>query len=280
MDSLVLGIDAAWTPRNPSGIALFAVTAGHKLELLRVARACVEFTSGREICPRDWLSIPASGKTLNVSEILDATIRHAGALPNVIALDIPMSPLPIRGRRPADNAISTMYGSRWAGTHTPSTARFGRVSAVLFEQLSRSGYRWMNATEHVQLNRQVRCFLETYPHPVIVEMLGLEKRLCYKVAKRWRYWPNLTPDERWRNIASELDRLHSALASRIGGLSDRVPKACAILDAAPKSKGAVFKGIEDALDAVVCAFVGCEFLTGRAVALGDRYSAIWIPRHG
>lgn len=37
---------------------------------------------------------------------------------------------------------------------------------------------------------------------------------------------------------------------------------------------------EDALDAVVYALVGCEFLAGRAVAFGDQYSAIWVPRHG
>jgi len=280
MDSLVLGIDAAWTPRNPSGIALVAVAAGHIPELLRVARACGEFTSGRKIGRNDWLNPPPSEELLSVSGILDATRRYTGTQPNVIVLDIPLSPLPIRGRRPADNAVSTMYGSRWAGTHTPSTKRFGYVSATLFQQLSRSGYHWMNATEHVQLNRQIRYFLETYPHPVILEMLGLEKRLCYKVAKRQKYWPNLTPDERWKNIASVLDRLHSALASRIGGLADRVPKACAILDAMPKSKGAVFKGIEDALDAVVCASVGCEFLAGHAFAFGDQYSAIWVPHPG
>jgi predicted RNase H-like nuclease len=280
MDSLVLGIDASWTPRNPSGIALLAVAAGHKLELLRVARACAEFTFGREIGPRDWLNTPPSGETLNVTEILDAAIRHAGALPNVIALDIPLSPLPIRGRRPADNAISSKYGSRWAGAHTPSAECPGPVSAALFQQLSSSGYYWVNATERVQLNGQIRYFLETYPHPVIVEMLGLERRLCYKVAKRQKYWPSLTPDKRWRNVASELDRLHSALASRIGGFADRVPKACDILDAAPKSKGVVFKGIEDVLDSVVCALVGCEFLAGHALPLGDRYSAIWVPRHG
>lgn len=215
-----------------------------------------------------------------MSGILDATKRYTGTQPSVIVLDIPLSPRPICGRRPADNAVSTVYGSRWAGTHTPSTKRFGHVSATLFQQLSSSGYHWMNATEHVQLNRQLRCFLETYPHPVIVEMLGLEKRLCYKVAKRQRYWPSVRPDKRWRNLASELDRLHSALASRIGGFADQVPKACDILDASPKSKGAALKGIEDVLDAVVCALVGRELLAGRAVAFGDQYSAIWVPRHG
>jgi len=280
MDSLVLGIDAAWTPRKPSGIALVAVVAGHMPELLRVTRTCGEFTSGRSISGSDWLNFPSSDEPLNVNEILDATKRYTGTQPSVIALDIPLSPLPIKGRRSADKAISLKYGGQWASTHTPSAGCPGPVSAALFQQLSESGYHWMNAIEHVQLNRQIQCFLETYPHPVIVEMLGLEKRLCYKVAKRQRYWPNLTPDERWRNIVSELDRLHSALASRIGGFADIVPKACAILAAVPKSKGAVFKGIEDALDAVVCALVGYEFLAGRAVGFGDQYSAIWVPRHG
>lgn len=280
MDSLVLGIDAAWTLRNPSGIALVAVATGQIPELIRVARTCEEFTSGRQISGSDWLNLLPSDETLNVSGILDAAKRYTGMQPNVVSLDIPLSPLPIRGRRPADNAVSTRYGSRWAGTHTPSTERFGHVSAALFQQLSDSGYHWMNAIGPVQLDGQMRYFLETYPHPVIVEMLALEKRLCYKVAKRQKYWPNLMPDERRRSIASELDRLHSALASRIGGFADRVPKACNVLDAAPKSKGTVFKGIEDALDAVLCAFVGCEFLAGHAVAFGDQYSAIWIPHHG
>ena len=135
----------------------------------------------------------------------------------------------------------------------------------------------MNATKDVHPNRQMRFFLETYPHPVIVEMLGLNKRIRYKVAKRQKYWPNLKPDERWGEIASELDRLRAALASCISGLEDRIPMACRILDAAPKTKGAVCKGIEDALDAVVCALVGCEFLAGRVVPFGDQESTIWIP---
>jgi len=109
-------------------------------------------------------------------------------------------------------------------------------------------------------------------------MLELKERLRYKVAKRQKYWPKSTPDERWRNVASELDRLHSALATRIAGFADKVPKAGAILDAVPKSKEVALKGIKDALDAVVCALVACEFLADRAVVRGDQYSAIWTPR--
>jgi predicted RNase H-like nuclease len=112
---------------------------------------------------------------------------------------------------------------------------------------------------------------------VIVEMIGLDRRLPYKVARRQKYWPDAKPNERWWKVASELDRLRDALASRINGIEDIIPTATSLLDLAPKSKGAVLKGFEDALDAVVCAFVGCEFLKGHATPFGDQESAIWIP---
>lgn len=48
------------------------------------------------------------------------------------------------------------------------------------------------------------------------------------------------------------------------------------------SPAARLKGIEDALDAVVCAWVACEHLAGRTQPYGDRDATIWLPRprHG
>ena len=37
------------------------------------------------------------------------------------------------------------------------------------------------------------------------------------------------------------------------------------------------KSYEDALDALVCAWVGTEYLAGRATAYGDCDAAIWVP---
>jgi len=278
MDSLVLGIDAAWTAANPSGIALVAVATGHTPKLLRVARTCGEFTSDRILGASDWLSTSPSGGPLKIDHLFGTIKKNTGALPNVIVLDIPLSPLPICGRRSADNAISIKYGKQWAGTHTPSKERPGLVSAALYRQFTGAGYNWVGVSKPEHLSENIRCFIETYPHPVIVDMLGLEKRLCYKVTKSYKYWPSLTSEERWTNIASELDRLRGALASRIHGLADRIPEALVLLDAVSKGRGTVFKGLEDALDAVVCAFTGCEFLAGRADAFGDQNSAIWVPR--
>lgn len=278
MNSLVLGIDAAWTTTQPSGIALVAVDPDGILVLRQIGRSSMEFVSCRQIGFNDWLTAPpATERILEISEILRATKICIGGQPDVVALDIPLSPVFIKGRRSADNEISRRYGTQWATTHTPSAERPGLVSATLFQQLSESGYEWVNTTKHAHPCRHRRYFLETYPHPVIVEMLRLDRRLPYKVAKRRTYWPDSKPNERWWNIASELDCLRDALASRINGVEERIPMASSLLDHAPKSRGAVLKGIEDALDAVVCAFVGCEFLKAHAIPFGDRESTIWIP---
>ena len=37
------------------------------------------------------------------------------------------------------------------------------------------------------------------------------------------------------------------------------------------------KGVEDTLDALICAWAGVEFLRGRAEPFGDADAAIWIP---
>lgn len=277
MNSLVLGIDAAWTLTKPSGIALVGVDPKGSLVLYQIARSYAEFVSGRQIDFDRWLTAPLMDRTYEIGEILNAIEMFTGTWPDVIALDIPLSPQPIKGRRSADGEISRTYGRQWASTHTPSEKRPGPVSADLFKQLSKSGYDWMNANKHEYPHGRTRCFLETYPHPVLVEMLGLDKRLPYKVAKRRSYWPNSKPHERWKRIAVELDGLRKALASRIKGVDDIIPMACNILDVTPKSRNAALKGLEDALDAVVCAFVGCEFIAGHATPFGDLKSTIWIP---
>ena len=38
-----------------------------------------------------------------------------------------------------------------------------------------------------------------------------------------------------------------------------------------------YKAVENALDAVICAWVGYEYANDRAENLGDRIAAIWTP---
>jgi hypothetical protein len=38
------------------------------------------------------------------------------------------------------------------------------------------------------------------------------------------------------------------------------------------------KRYEDALDALISAWVGVEFINGRAIPYGDDAAAVWVPR--
>jgi predicted RNase H-like nuclease len=68
----------------------------------------------------------------------------------------------------------------------------------------------------------------------------------------------------WRPIVELLD-------ARIEGVSAALPIP------APDCRGCELKVFEDALDAVVCAWVGDFVLDGKAKAIGDETSAIWVP---
>ena len=97
MESLVLGVDAAWTPGAPSGLALVAARTGSRPRLLRIARSYAEFASDHQSGTDDWLSTPSIGRRVGLIKILEAVKRCSGCEPNVMALDIPLSP---RGTMP------------------------------------------------------------------------------------------------------------------------------------------------------------------------------------
>jgi predicted RNase H-like nuclease len=133
----------------------------------------------------------------------------------------------------------------------------------------------LNANASPFRRQNSHIFLEVYPHPAIIELLDLDERLQYKVSKLQKYWPDLEGDKRWAAVAQNLARLRAGLDKRIAGVADWIPSAKSFIKSGPASR---LKGYEDALDAIVCAWIGCEFLAGRCVAYGDAESAIWLPK--
>ncbi len=65
------------------------------------------------------------------------------------------------------------------------------------------------------------------------------------------------------------------LKQQLTDLESVLPKP-AVLSRA-KYRGAPYKGYEDALDALVCAWVALQFFKGTCYAYGDKTSCIWIP---
>ena len=97
-------------------------------------------------------------------------------------------------------------------------------------------------------------------------------RVPSKVRKSRKYWPRESVPGRIRYLLEELTTIREALGKVFEGVMLELPEPGAV-----KSLAAL-KRYEDALDALVCAWVGVEYLAGRAVPLGDDDAAIWCPK--
>jgi predicted RNase H-like nuclease len=256
----VLGIDAAWTEREPSGVALISDDgSGWKL---------VDVTSSYDAFTRiDQFQKIAKhrGSIPDASAIIQVATSKIGSKINVVAIDMPLAMSPIVGRRASDNEISRIYGARHASTHTPSVTRPGRISDDLrigFEQI---GYP-LAVSEF-----EGQALLEVYPHPALIELAAADRRLPYKLSKIGKYWRDVVPGARRENLIKVWAEIIALLDARVQGVAKAMPLPIVA------ARGFELKAFEDALDAVVCAWVGACVMDRKAKAYGDDESAIWIP---
>lgn len=261
MKKYILGIDAAWTNKEPSGVALLEYSDHLKPKLIQAGRSYEEFC----LSDIDWTN-NVTGTSPEFKNIIDFCLSQNWDV-DVIALDIPLSPITIEGRREADNLISKRYGKVGASTHSPTLDRPGYVSTSIYDQLIDLGFTW--AKEYTT----APAFIEVYPHVAIIEIFKYSYRFPYKVQKKNKYWPNLTPQERNVKIINNLNELRSKLSSFILNVADFISE----LNIEEKYSIKFLKGYEDVLDGLVSALVGYFFMNNKAVSVGDEYSAIWIP---
>lgn len=252
----VLGIDAAWTERQPSGVAL-VVDNGAGWRLHKIAASYMAFTDEAD----DGRYARHLGSKPDPENILAA----AGVSIDLVGIDMPLSMVPIVGRRVSDNLISSLYGSRHAGTHTPSSLRPGRLSDELRVGFDELGFPLLT------LGSTIPALIEVYPHPALIELAAAAQRLPYKHGKAGKYWPDDTPAGRRQRLLEVWTQIVGLLDVRIEGVAAALPMPA--LDC----RGYEMKAFEDSLDAVVCAWVGTCVLEGKARPYGDKESAIWIP---
>jgi predicted RNase H-like nuclease len=174
----------------------------------------------------------------------------------------------VRGRRASDRALTRAFVSRGCGTHSPLPTRPGRLADRLRSDLEERGYRLATAERDPGSGRSL---IEVYPHPALLELLGAPYRVPYKVGRSARYWPGVPPAERARLLLRQWRRIQRALQAELGPLPLTLPRPRAVRSLAS------LKATEDALDALISAWVGARALEGRAVSYGDRRSAIWVP---
>jgi predicted RNase H-like nuclease len=261
----VLGLDAAWTENHPSGVSLVSKSTG-RWKCVAVApsyQAFFDVAEGRAV---DWYEHP-TGSAPNPSKLLDAAANLLdGQRVSLVAVDMPLSSRRITGRRGADIAVSREFGKYGCAVHTPNAKRPGSIGEALTRGFEAEGYRL--ATKERQPH-EPRTLLEVYPHPALLRLLQLDYRLPYKVSKTSRYWPSQSIENRVRSLIKEFRRILAALSGQISGIDLTIPDTTTGLSR--------LKPYEDALDSLVCAWVGIRYLRNKAVPYGDEEAAIWVP---
>ncbi len=273
---LILGVDAAWSEQNPSGLALIRYESGKKPSLVTVARSYEEFLHLGQDGQIRW-DISAVGTKPEFGRILEKACSLGNQQVRVVALDLPLSRIPITKRRACDSEVSRIYGRMGAAVHSPSAKYPGPISSLVFQQLSGAGYELLPQKDQRYTGNGL--FMEVYPHIAIIEMLRIDYRLPYKVQKRSSYWRNATPRERLQNLISSIERLRTKLVQEIEGVQQIIPKASGIINS-PENSISRLKGVEDVLDAVVCAWMGYKQIIGESVGYGDNNGIIWGPAKG
>ncbi|HEX5061703.1 MAG TPA: DUF429 domain-containing protein, partial [Kofleriaceae bacterium] len=253
--------DAAWTATNPSGVAVLRKRrAGW--QCLALAPSYASFVALADGTPVDWGARPAAA-IAPPDALLAATERLAGARPDVIAIDMPLATTRIVARRAADNAIASAYATRGLGAHSPNESRPGPIAHAMRQGFSAHGYAL--ATSATPAGTRT-VMIEVFPHAAAIALLGASYRVPYKLARVTQYWPDRSPPQRRRTLLAQWTKLRRALAGHVLDVELRVP-ATGTLSA--------LKRYEDALDAVLCAWSGAEYLARRTRAYGDATAAVW-----
>ena len=264
----VLGIDAAWTAHQPSGIALVQNT-GSGWSCLAVApsyEAFIAQASGQPWDPQQ----KATGSRPDPAALLQASQQLAGAEVSCVSVDMPLATSPITSRRAADTAISSRFGPKGCAVHSPSTERPGAIADQLRADFAALGYRLhTNGSE-----QSAPALIECYPHVALLALLKRDYRVPYKVSRSGKYWKaeKLTRSERIERLLEQFQAIKTGLNQHISGIPDFIPAPYEV------STLASLKSVEDMLDGLICAWIGIEHLEGRTVGLGDDTAAIWVPQ--
>jgi len=235
-ETVFVGMDLAWGPKNRTGVVV--VAGGAVLDSWTLV-------SDDQIC--DWLNPYMAG-------------------PVLVAVDAPLIVRnPAGTSRPCDRRISKVFGGSHAGAHSANLGLAAFSAGVRAERLAqRLG---LSTDPYIQSGQPVRRMIEVYPHPAMVSLFGLPFTLKYK-AKRGR-----TVDDRreaFTALTSHLEKLTMldpplavATTVRWGELRDALLKA---------SSNGQLDLIEDELDAYMCAYIGLYYWThgaSRCRVVGD-----------
>ena len=194
-------------------------------------------------------------------EIVDYVFRATRSGPAVVAIDCPLAVPNERGMRPCDRLVNEFFRRFQAGVYPANRRNLGRYGGLRGETIAAAlAAQGFSLDPRSWARRRV---IEVYPHAAMITLFGLQRTLKYKTRQHRGY------SLRWRELAK--------LQARILGLRAASPRLRVdgdLLRRSPQGlRGAAFKELEDALDSLVCAYVGVLYgLEGlaRCAVFGDR----------
>ena len=220
INSCVLGIDAAWTAHQPSGIALAqrTTTGWSCLAIAPSYEAFISQASGQPWEPEQ----KATGSRPDPAALLQASKQIAGSKVSCVSVDMPLAMSPITRRRAADTAISSRFGPKGCAVHSPSAERPGAIADQL-----RADFAALGVPLQTNGNKQASpALIECYPHVALLALLKRVYRVPYKVSRSGKYWKTekLTRRERIERLLKQFQEIKDGLNKHISGIPNFIPE--------------------------------------------------------
>lgn len=223
LSPVFIGIDLAWSNRNPSGCAV--------IRKERLVAHTADLVSKHDIL-----------------HFVEEHLPEGAAA--IIGIDAPLRVPNKSGSRPCDRSLSAEWRAFQAGAlpanrrllarGDPPTVRGEAIVELLVERLRFS--------ETVPIPRRAddRIVCEIFPHPAHVSLFGLETSLKYKARRKRTY------EERWNEFARYQQLLRGLRKAKPALKGTR--KLLTKVDVRAL-RGKALKAYEDTLDAITCAYV-------------------------
>ncbi len=234
-----IGIDLAWSERNPSGAAVI----------------------------REGRLVAHTGVLRRTAEIVDFVGAHLSRRNgSIVAVDAPLRVPNETGSRACDRALTAEWRRYHAGAYPANRKLLARDGVVRGEALTTAlmeRFKFIEA-DVIPRRTKARLVCEVYPHPALVSLFGLDSILRYKRGRGRRYeerWPEY---ERYRSLLRGLRKTDPPLRR-----TRRFLKKAEVTG----MRGAALQEYEDALDAVTCAYVA-SYLWRHGPGAVKRYGSL------
>ncbi|WP_102127304.1 DUF429 domain-containing protein [Deinococcus planocerae] len=216
-----IGLDLAWSARNPTGGTVIEGGAG-----------------GGRLLDTALLSDDAS--------VLAFVEAHAGEGPAIVAIDAPLTVPNVTGRRLAEAEVGAVFGRFQASAHPTNRTRLADAAGVVRGEALTQGLeaRGFVHDPRIPAGKPVRRVVEVYPHPATVALFGLSRTLKYKNKGQARE----VMDAAWISLHPHLAALEHA-DPPLTGLDAHLSVNPAAL------RGRALKNHEDRTDAILCAYI-------------------------